>query len=246
MNVSLLSCAVVAICATTCDLHAADVVAHYSFDKDFTDGSGGLDLNAVGDARISKEAAFGGGALALDGDGDYAWVGDPSFNFSREDFSVAFWWRRNKGQDVFEPLVGLGDSVGNIGYAVRLVATPLKSKPGLIDGVLNDDTQMGAKADQPMEQTRVFQHVVFQRRDGNIELFLNGELVDSKSNLGDVDLSAKNGRIYAFAVGTRNTLQDGSGSIGSFDGLVDEVWVFNAGLSPEQVKALKEQNALPK
>jgi len=123
--------------------------------------------------------------------------------------------------------------------------TPPKNKPGLISGVLNDDPQMEVSTDQPMEQTDVFQHVVFQRRDGNIELFLNGALVGSKPNMGDVDLRAKNGRPYAFAVGTRSTLQDGSGSIGSFDGLIDEVWVFNAGLSPEQIKALKEQNAFP-
>ena len=47
---------------------------------------------------------------------------------------------------------------------------------------------------------------------------------------------------YAFAVGTRSTKRDGSGSKGSFDGHIDEVWVFNAGLTPAQVKALKETN----
>jgi hypothetical protein len=244
VKLPILPCSLLVFCVLAVTLPAADVIAHYPFDKDLSSTAGGVpEMTANGDAHIDASMfKFGGGSLAMDGEDDYAWVGESAFQFHQEDFAISFWYRRNKPDNIFEPLVGHGDSTGDIGYAVRLLPNPKKNEPGWIDGLLNDGPEKGVQTPQPLEQTGDFQHVVFQRREGTLELYLNGELVASKPGFGEEDLGRKSGFSYAFAVGTRSTKMDGSGSKGSFNGNIDEVWVFNAGLTPGQVKALKEKN----
>jgi hypothetical protein len=101
---------------------------------------------------------------------------------------------------------------------------------------------------QPEGQDSAFQHVVLQRKDGVLELYLNGVLVDSKPDVGETDLTVgeKNGGLsFAFAVGTRSMQSDGTGSIDSFNGLIDEIWVFRTSLTLAEIAALKEKNTAP-
>jgi len=249
--VALLPGTLLALCFFALESRAADIIAHYSFDKDFSAASGATGpLNAVGDAAISNsESVFGGGALLLDGDKDYAWSPDPGFRMNQEDFAVSFWYKRNRADNIFEPLVGWGNSVANNGYAVRLNKSAVKNERGILEGLLNDNPEKSVTASQPDNQEDAFQHVVLQRKAGVLELYLNGELVGSEPGVGDWDLAEnekKAGFHFAFDVGACNTHEDGTGTVGAFSGLIDEVWVFRSALSPEEVKALKEKNELQK
>ncbi|MFZ4773963.1 MAG: LamG-like jellyroll fold domain-containing protein [Terrimicrobiaceae bacterium] len=248
---SLFPCTLLAFCVLAPASPAADVIAHYTFDKDFSAAGGATGpLNAEGDAAISNsEFVFGGGALLLDGDKDYAWSPDPGFRMNQEDFALSFWYRRNRAEDIFEPLAGWGNSVANNGYAVRLIKSAIKSERGVVEGLLNDNAEKSVTATQPDNQDSAFQHVVLQRKEGVLELYLNGEPADSEPGVGEWDLAENEKRAgfrFAFDIGACNTHEDGTGTVGAFSGLIDEVWVFNAALSPAEIKALKEKNEFPK
>jgi hypothetical protein len=99
---SVISLTTLALCAFGASVNAG-VVAHYSFDSDFTDGSGnGNNLTSAGGTptitTLGGETVFGGGALNLDSEeNEYLSLATvPAFS-PTDAWSVSFWARRTDG-----------------------------------------------------------------------------------------------------------------------------------------------------
>ena len=214
----------------------ADLIAHYNFDSDLTDSSGnGHDLTAAGNAAATgAQAAFGAGSLALDGTGDYAWSSASSFNFGTNNFSVSFWYRFN-GAAANATFVGRGSSSDNVGFHVRRDGT-------VVQGLLLDNTSLAATNAQPASQT-IFNHLVFQRDSGVLQLFVNG-VQAAGTGFSNADVSSAN---FAFSVGARNIGTGGVASNGVvyLNGSIDELWVFNDALGQDEVSSLYSANVVP-
>ena len=214
----------------------ADLIAHYNFDSDLNDSSGnGYDLTAAGNAAATgAQAAFGAGSLAVDGAGDYAWSSASALNFGTNNFSVSFWYRFN-GAAANATFLGRGSSTDNVGFHVRRDGT-------VVQGLLLDNNSLSATNAQPVSQT-IFNHLVFQRNDGVLQLFLNG-VQAAGTGFSNADVSSAN---FAFAVGARNIGTDGvaSNGVSYLNGSIDELWVFNDALSPTEVSNLYSANIVP-
>jgi len=110
---------VMAIVAMTSVSASAGVIAHYSFDSDFTDSASGNDLTKVeqggataGITTTAGEYVFGGGALdvvSTVSNQAYLNLASPITMGASDAWSVAFWARRAPGSDKRQGMV-LGDT----------------------------------------------------------------------------------------------------------------------------------------
>jgi hypothetical protein len=216
-----------------CGAASAGVVAHYSFDTDATTDSGGngLTLNASG--SVSLAAGQFGSAVNLDA-GEYLWNASSLFNVSTSDFAISFWY--NTDSNAFSPMVTKTHTNSDLGYAIGHNST----------NVTGDvrDTILGqaATAVRPGDDSTSFQHLVFQRSGSTLELYVNGLLADSAAAVSTVDTS------NAFVVGARNISSGGAPGSGGgtfyYDGLIDELWVFDNALTATEIANLRDGNSL--
>lgn len=211
----------------------AALVAHYSFDAAATtdDSGNGLDLTAAGAPALV--AGQFGSAADLDGV-SYLWSNAADFDLGAGDFSLSFWYMADANG--FESLLGRSNSNLNQGYVVNLVdATEISAD-------FNDEGAGVVDFVRPGDDDSVFHHVVFLRRAGDLELYLDGVLQDLGA--AGAFVSAAN----AFALGGRNISLAGAANSGGtsqfFDGRLDEVWVFDHGLSPAEITNLALGNSL--
>ncbi|MPY70375.1 MAG: PEP-CTERM sorting domain-containing protein [Alphaproteobacteria bacterium] len=215
-----------------CGTASAGVVAHYSFDADATTDSGGngLDLNASG--SVSLAAGQFGSAVNLDA-GEYLWNASSLFNVSTSDFAISFWY--NTDSNAFSPMVTKTHTNSDLGYAIGHNGTN-------VSGDVRDTVGGVTTAARPGDDSTSFQHLVFQRTGSALELYVNGVLADSAVAASTVDTS------NAFVVGARNISSGGAPNVGGgtfyYDGLIDELWVFDNALTAIEIANLRDGNSL--
>jgi len=202
-----------------------------------------INLKIIPPSGLTYAAGQFGQALDLSGS-DYHYNPSTRFDFGTDDFAVAFWYQSDhvgsenpfsEGQMVTKD----NASSARPGWGVNLTGTDPK-----IPAIAYDVDSGGFRYDAtaPADDNSVYHHIVMQRNGDNVESWLNGKLVGTKSGVDNVNVSAAD---YAFAVGARGVRSDGTGGEYGIDGRIDELWVFNHALTKDQIETLIARNEAP-
>jgi arabinan endo-1,5-alpha-L-arabinosidase len=211
----------------------AGLIAQYTFDGALTaDSSGNGNTLTNGAGGPSSTAGKFGNAADFAG-GAFLFSASTAFNLGTGNFAISLWYQAT--QAGFSPLVGKNNSGTDTGYA-------LSHDAANITGDLGDTVGGFVSTTRPVDDTSEFRHLVYQKNGATIELYLDGSLAStfgaaSGSNSGN-----------AFAIGSRNiSAGGGEGSGGTsqkFNGLMDEVYVFDNVLTATEISNLEQFNSL--
>ena len=246
-SVYLLGCVVVVLCVFgSAAPVSAEVVAHYSFDVDYSDSSGNsyhgteFDGNYMGEgnplgdgdtAGVSITTAtgkwkFGGGAADFTEERDFVEI--PTLSFADgAAYSVAFWaCKTSTSWDFFMGKHGESTNViGRTNTQFKWRGSPSSNN--------HDFTASG--------DGRGWHHYVVMAGDfddvdttvDEIRLYVDNVLVDTVDGLGTGFIFNAIGEGYA------------PGSDYDMYGQIDEVWIFNETLNEAQVASLFSGNVVP-
>jgi hypothetical protein len=190
------------------------------------------DTGSPATASGVKSAALRGGAglgvgrggtpgLVLNGTDAYAEIGLDLAAARAASLTVSFWFKPDAAPS--KEYANLFESAGNKGLIVRV-------DPWMRVGVNTSSTWHLIRSE---DVRRTYQgpwyHVVVVRRPDSAELYVNGELAGQAA---DLKAPAFGDRIY---IGARD---DKAGLMHFFKGAIDDLRLYTAPLSAEQVKAL--------
>jgi len=172
------------------------------------------------DVAPTHEAGRVGNAYHFDGSSQYMTIPHHAdFNFGTGDFSIALWVYLDDTPTANETFVykwNTGEGAIKIrtdsGLNLRAYVGTAASYTGLVD--------------TEAMSTGTWYFVTLVRESGAIRLYKNAVLVDSDSDSGDVNTS------------TDLNIARGAGGAELFDGLIDELWIFDRALSAAEVKSL--------
>ena len=223
------------------------LIAYYPFNGNADDESGNLNDGIVYNAVLSADRYNESNrAYSFDGDGDYIEVQhSASFNF-QDEISIAFWIKRNEDQSLHFPVqyksfvlrkpgiptrnfigIQLYD-VGNMRMNKGETGTCIGIE-GAFEGACNNVT--GEPSVVPLQ---VWTHYVFTiDAEGNTKLFENGTLVDEGFFSPPLPTTSDPLRI-----GMENNANF------SYNGLLDEIAIYNRALTEEEVQELKKCNGV--
>jgi len=219
-------------------LSIGGVIAHWDFEDSngriVRDSSGNsLDGILVGDAHIIDDPERGGQVLCLDGDQDYVDCGkDPRFDITSE-ITITCWIRVNRFDENFKTVISKGDN------AWRL--SRLKNSNQLhfaCTGITMHENVEGA-VNGKMEVNDGKWHQVVGVYDGvRVGLYIDGVLDVSNQAHGQMNTNTWNVWIGAneehLAIPTVRSCR-------SFDGLIDDVRIYDYALTEAEIKALYEE-----
>jgi len=201
------------------------------------DTLGNYDGTVVGDAATALGKLDY--AMDFDGNNDAVNFGDTSIFDNLDAFSVSMWFNRhtdrndatNHGVDnvlIAESSSAANDNfeLGTDGDQVEIYLDARIGNSG-VDKTVRSAVPGGIAND-------VWHHVVvtYDKADGGLKLFFNGAFVASWSEFTtNVDASGSSPLSLGIA-------RVGSNNWGDFDGLIDEVGIWNRALSPEEIAYL--------
>jgi len=209
----------------------AGLLAYYFFDTSLTndDSGNGLNLSSAGGGLSQVSGQFG--QAASFSSNSYLFRASASdFNFGNSDFSVSYWYQRTSGIG-FAPTVSKNSSSSDQGWASWLTSTT-------VNGDFRDTTTGLVSGARPGTDSSQLHHVVFQRSGSDLQLYLDGTLIDTDSLVSNVDTS------NAFPIGSRNITSGGATTGGSlfYTGLIDEVFIFDNALNATEISNLNQFN----
>lgn len=192
-------------------------------------------MNTTGNSTSGWQAAAnckaGGSCLMFDGVNDYVDCGNgASLNFGTADFSLSAWFNISSLPSAWKTVASKGDS-GSNGYGIEISS----------GNQYTCSIQATGGSNYHLSSTtptlNVWHNIicVFDR-DANLYMYVDGILIANNtanilSNSGSVNIGT-NLMIGAHAAGTWH-----------FNGIIDEVMVFNRSLSADEVAALYETSA---
>ncbi len=213
---------------TAASLHAG-VLAHYSFDEDFSDSSGNArhgtleDLGVAGDSGIIKTAGdyrFGGGAMRFGGGGDR--ISIPSHTFSTPaPYTIAFWARQAPASHDWDMVAG--DASNNFFIALGAGSNSV----GMRWRSANNTS--ARQADFSIPRDSQWRHYAIVASGTNVSLYRDGVL----------DATAT-GKTIGFIIDSIGHAY--SGTEYSFQGEMDEFWVFDEALDAAAIAGLHAAN----
>jgi hypothetical protein len=189
------------------------LVAYWPFDADFEDKVGAHDGTGVGNAAITTSGAMlGGGALALDGAGDYVNIGDDTL---AGDFSLSLWVKPENLQN------GSGTAGGNgliLGDPDNLDWIRLQ-----LDGItLKWNGMSTSLATSPGFVNNSWQHFVLVRSGSAVNVYRNGVVVAT---------CAKTDVFTPDCIGRKSTDN-------FYKGAMDELAIWSRALSADEITSL--------
>jgi hypothetical protein len=210
------------------------LVAWYKFDEvneDITPDSSGSGLRGklIGDAKIISDTKRGN-VLSLDGDGDYVYCGNnPAFNL-RDEITVAVWVNITTVPDKWTGVV----TKGNSSWRLSTDKNPGKFHFAVASGgVFSNPREAYGKTEVVANEWR---HVVGTYDRTNTRLYVDG--VEDIGNPG-----AYSGKIvinnHPVMIGTNAQFQ-----AVVWNGLIDDVRIYNFALSEAEIKALNAGKGL--
>jgi hypothetical protein len=198
----------------------AGLVAHYAFDSDLNDAAGAHPGTAMGDAQLAADPARGQ-VLLLDGGGDAVEVAY-SAELNPEAFTACLWANPDPaGSNYRSPLTSRDDGPQR-GYILYLT-------PG---NTWQFWTGTGAGWDNTAGPAAVlgeWTHLAATSENEEKALYVNGRLVAQ----GSAPLGLNTARPLRIGGGAT----EGPGNY-FFQGMLDEVRLYNQALSPEEVAGL--------
>ena len=182
-----------------------------------------------------------GGALSFDGVDDYVDVGrQPELiNFGTEDFTVEAWEKSTSTSTDLQAILAYltTEAVNNDRYVLQITRSTGGANANKIRFAVGDERQSAAQAiysDSVIAGDRLWHHIVGERKRGilyiYIYIYIDGiqqtDTTDcSSANLGDFTNSA-------FSIG----YQSYRGYPRNFNGIIDEVRIYNRALTAEEIK----------
>ena len=217
----------------------AGVLAHYSFDANYTDSSGNGrngTLNDVGTAGNSgiqtDDRKFGDACLNLGSDRDY--VSIPARTFAAgEPWTISFWARKSVATKQWSMVIGDRTNTNHfiglgVGAGGQLAGQPLLT--GLRwRGTDKAATTQADFASTAAESADWHHYSIAASAAGTLSAYLDGVLQGTATGMSTV-----------FTFNTIGEAYSGTGF--DMDGLIDEVWIHDETLGAGQVKALYQKN----
>ncbi|MEO1436095.1 MAG: LamG-like jellyroll fold domain-containing protein [Bacteroidota bacterium] len=202
--------------------------AYYSFDGcdaiDETEGeSDGTLFNGVGCA-----CGISGNALEFDGIDDYAvFFGFVNTYFDDDDFTLSFYYK-SYNSSFRRSLIAKKATCSNASnLEIRLNQNQSK-----VIAELSLTDQVRAINEADVNELACWQHVVVTRRGTTFRTFINGQLADEA--VSDLILDVDNNAILSIA----NSPCIGIDGTQRFQGLIDEMRVYNRALSFSEIEGL--------
>ncbi|UCH85067.1 MAG: putative Ig domain-containing protein [Candidatus Latescibacterota bacterium] len=189
-----------------------DLLAYWSFDSDFSSGTGRYDGTPINGALITNDPAeikLGGGALKLDGVDDYMSFGDISL---LTDFSVAVWF--------YPQTINVTSTSGGVVLGDGNNADWLRVETDGVRAKWNGNTTVFDTS--PDFVNGSWQHFVLVRSAGVVTIYRNGSVVatGTKTNLFTPEY-----------IGWKN-----SGN--RFGGMLDDMGIWGRALDEDEVALL--------
>ena len=238
---------------------AADLVAYWTLDDgsgtNAVDSIGGFDGTLQGDPMWEANGKVGG-ALALDGDGDYVQTTLMNELHTAENFTIAAWFKTNVTAEGQQHLLWIGDVAGNgwgaqaeLHIGINHFGYSNKVNAFFGSGADTDGFSINIVSKEDFADTSDWHHLAFavKNASGPIvtgKLFLDGvwmePLVEGFES-GGVPFPTTDSTENPPDRATWNTeLRIGSPGAAQryFDGMVDDVTIWNGALEEGDVKSL--------
>ena len=214
------------------DAQTADPIAYYNFDAgDATESQGDIESN--GFITGSPQAACGavGGALRFDGLTDYVTISSPAVNriFEQADFVLSFYFHPT-GIAPRQTLLRKKEDCAQLDRLLSIEYLPAREEIEINFAENGSRFVAGPTQRIPLNPSRCWHHLVLERRENELRVYLDGE------------------RVSRFAGPTRfNILNNGNleiarsgcpGSESNFAGFIDELKLFNGRLTIDQIEEL--------
>lgn len=206
------------------------LVAYYAFDIGTQDGTGNSANTGVELGSPTYVCGVQGQAINFDGAGDGMEIlgtGNINDEFDTEDFSLSFYFKP-VGTTGTQYLISKRNTTcddSNIFYIRYAPSTHT------INAALIQDPLKGVSLVHTINNTACWQQVTLVRDNRRARLYINGELVGDLGTASRVDLF-NNGHLK---VGTSDCL---GGNEVPFNGLIDELRIYNRALSKNEVEGL--------
>lgn len=209
------------------------LVAHYAFNNNddtiVIDETGNLANNGIA-TTTTYECGVEGRALRFDGNDDFVLFNSTVVReiFGTEDFSLSFYFKSlNSSQVGTQTILTKRDPCSNnFAFAVRY--TPNSQS---INVLLSEDVTLNANFIEQVDPNRCWHHVAIVRDVNDIFLYLDGQLASSKSFQERIDISSDD--LPLLAGESSCPVSDAK-----FEGLLDELRLYNRALTRQEVQAL--------
>ncbi len=207
------------------------LVAHYAFDGDFSDATG----DSANGGIASGVPEFGCGveamSLVLNGGNDFIRIPGGNTNnvnreFDSEDFTLSLYFKP-VGVNGTQYLVSKRDTSCNNLQFFSVRYAPLTR---IVSVTLQENNQI-ARVDHQITNSGCWQHLTIVRDENRVRLYVNSREVGEAGTSSRVDVE-NNGELLIGSTECRN-----NGEI-PFDGLIDEVRVYNRALRLSEVRGL--------
>ncbi|MEM6396684.1 MAG: LamG-like jellyroll fold domain-containing protein [Bacteroidota bacterium] len=207
------------------------LVAFYGFEGNFTDQTGDSSNGGVSSGVPEFGCGVVGQAVQLFGGNDFVRIpGAVSNNINREfdteDFTISFYFK-SVGFNGTQYLISKRDTVCTF---QNLFYIRLQPQQRLLTAYLREGNQE-VRIDHRIENTFCWQQVTIVRDNRRVRLYLNGEQVGEQGTSSRVDIF----NTGELTFGSSNCLGPGETA---FDGLIDEVRIYNRALDELEVEAL--------
>ncbi len=199
----------------------AGLVGWWKFDE--TSGTNALDSSGNGNngafnGGIVRAAGRLGGAIDLDGTSGYVNCGNAAIFDITEQITLATWIRSDAvGNNQHQHFVGKGNNA----YVIKQNSWNNLEMVIYIGGWKVATTPLGAAFNS------VWHHVAGTYDGSQIKVYIDGELIASTNQTGSININGD-----AVMIGTRD------GTRWYFDGLVDDVRIYNIALSDIEIKKI--------
>lgn len=205
----------------------SNLVAHYEFsaEGDFSNSVAGATATGdpQGDAQVIWDQDRGSYMLSLDGDGDYVNCGTDDIGHIDTAITVAAWIRTDS--------LSSSDMVAGKGYAWRLYG----SSNNNLRFQISDTTPSGSNATGSTDVNDGQWHHVAGTYDGaSYNLYVDGILDGSMDASGAINTWDG----YFFCIGAHYKKGDERDPRRFFDGLIDDVRIYDIALSESKVRQL--------
>lgn len=203
---------------------SAGLVGHWTFDSDTTDTTGSFDGAAQGDAAIDNATfQIGGGSLTVDGAGDYVDMGDIDINTGG--YTLMAWVN-------FDGVASGSDYIAGKEQSFHLGIRSGNRIWGSVSTTNNPFTATGNDG-QVLDPSGGWYHIAMVYDGANLFRYINGveDGTDTDPPMTG-NVSTQSGTDRDFWVGSSaNSNRD-------FDGFIDDVALFDEGLSGADLLAI--------
>ena len=210
------------------------LVAYYPFNSNANDESGNSNNGTVNGATLTADR-FGNANSAYSFDGVDDWIStvfSTDFDFDDQDFTISTWFKSSN--------LGIEDRIINYG-GTTFNQYIIYGTGGMIGGYVNGDVDAFLNPNDLINDTWHQAILVRDNTNNSVSLFLDGnkisEVFAGQGVLGNKEASR------LFTIGRKERL---SGQVDSyFNGLIDDIRVYNRALSVSEIANLYTQGGWP-